>query len=790
MNWALLQNSLLVAATTTLAAVVVGGSAAVFLSGIRRAWRRVLLALSLLALVLPPFLVTNCWLDLLGQGGLWRAWIPFNIFTLGGTVWILTLLLWPIALILGLGGLQKLQPSQLESEPALRSWPLIRWLLLPAAWPGLVQAAVLIFVLAFNNFAVPAILQTKVFPAELWVSFNTTFDYRAALLLSWPMVVVPVGLLIWLGRAPIAWPRTQGGVPPSLFRQRLGPTFFTLTGCLTVCVAMLSVAVPISELVMSRRTWTELPAAFAAGQSAVRNSFVFATLGSTACVLLGLALWRRRAGAALWVLLLLPGVLLGIALIFVLNRPPLTLVYQSVAVVILALGLRYAALGWGGARHSMRMVDANLLDFARLNGASRWQLFRHVRWPQVAPEIAAVWLIIYLLCLWDVETLILIIPPGCETLALRIFNLLHYGHNAQVNALCLLLLGLAVLPSVAWTVMTVGRRFQIGPVTGKLALTGVLSSLLLVSGCQPVATNKARVGSKIFCMVEVIGSRGTALGQFNKPRSVAVDSDDNLYVVDMTGRVQKFSPDGKFLLSWQMPQTDLGKPKGMCRDKTGDIIVIEPHYSRVNHFSPEGKLLSQWGEPGTNSGQLCLPRAVATNARGDLWVCEYSQVDRVQRFSAKGKQWLATIGRSGLGDGEFNRPEGLGVDARDCLYVADSCNHRIQVFSPEGRFLRSYGHAGRRMGELSYPYDVQVDADGFQFVAEFGNSRIQVFDPEGKPVEIIGGPGSAPGQFSNPWSEALDSAGNLYVADSQNHRVQKFIRTKQKAESRKWRTEG
>ncbi len=49
------------------------------------------------------------------------------------------------------------------------------------------------------------------------------------------------------------------------------------------------------------------------------------------------------------------------------------------------------------------------------------------------------WYLIFLLCLWDVESMILVVPPGGETLALRVFNLLHYGHNAQVNALCLLL---------------------------------------------------------------------------------------------------------------------------------------------------------------------------------------------------------------------------------------------------------------------------------------------------------------------------------------------------------------
>jgi len=275
-----------------------------------------------------------------------------------------------------------------------------------------------------------------------------------------------------------------------------------------------------------------------------------------------------------------------------------------------------------------------------------------------------------------------------------------------------------------------------------------------------------------------------------------VDAADNLFVVDMTGRVQKFSGDGKFLLSWQMPQTDLGKPKGMCRDPQGNILVVEPHYQRVNHFSPQGKLLGQWGIKGTNAGQFVLPRAVAVNSHNEIFVSEYEAMERVQRFGWNGTThraaqvgdlqvqaresfpvtFINSIGHAGNGPGEFNRPEGLCVDGQDRIYVADSCNHRIQIFSPDGKFLRAYGKAGNGLGELSYPYDICVDKAGRQYVCEFGNSRIQVFDSNDKPIEIIGGPGSEPGRFSNPWGVALDSAGNLYVADSQNHRVQKLIR--------------
>src|SRR5205085_8621642 len=281
----------------------------------------------------------------------------------------------------------------------------------------------------------------------------------------------------------------------------------------------------------------------------------------------------------------------------------------------------------------------------------------------------------------------------------------------------------------------------------------------LLTSCSPRSSNSS-LQSQLFSRVGIIGSRGVGVGQLNKPRSVAIDRHDNLFVVDMTGRVQTFSPDGKFLLSWQMPQTDLGKPKGMTRDWDGNIIVLEPHYARVNHFSPEGKLVLQWGRHGTNFGQLSLPRAVAINSRRQIFVSEYQEAERVQEFSvdpfppssaampgppgSSTPHWLASFGHAGNAPGEFNRPEGLCTDAQDRLYVADSCNHRIQVFSSDGRFVREFGRPGTGPGELSYPYDIKIDASGNIFVCEFGNSRIQVFDDTGRSVEIIGGAGGRP----------------------------------------------
>ncbi|MBI5388468.1 MAG: ABC transporter permease subunit [Verrucomicrobia bacterium] len=819
MNWPLLTNSLLVAGLTTLAASLLGFTSAVCLAGVGTRLRRWLLALAVVALAMPPFLATNCWLDLLGETGVLRHALPLNIYSLAGAVLVLSLLLWPITLFAALGAWQQLEPSQLESEPLLRGPTLCRWLLWPMARNAVVVAGVLTFVLALNNFAVPAILQVKVAPAIVWVGFNTNLDSLAALREGWPLIVAPMALLVVLGRTrKLAWPRSEGGVSAALFRRQVGQGWFVVSQIVVLLLMTLSVALPLAELAWSRRTWLELLPALSAGMNAATNSVLFAGLTATATVAGALVAARigpaisisrssrgneaqtpktsepphvgsyscvrglRQVGgpallgsSLLWLPFLVPGVLLGIALIWLLNRPGLDWFYRSTGVVLLALAIRYFAPAWFGTAAARLGVDRDLIDAARLDGARGWTLFRCVVWPQIAPQVAAVWYVVYLLCLWDVETLVLILPPGGETLALRVFNLLHYGHSGQVNALCVWLLILAVAP------LAVGRLARgisnlKSQISNPSALLGALGLILLTGCSEERGDNAAPLPSQVFRRVEILGRRGAGAGEFNKPRSVAVDQDDNLYVADMTGRVQKFSPDGRWLLAWQTPQTDLGKPKGMDCDHDGNVVVIEPHYQRVNHFTPDGRLVAQWGGHLTNRGPFSLPRAVAVNSRGDVIVSEYTLAERVQVFAAYGKAKRCEFGCAGSGPGEFNRPEGVGVDGADRIYVADSCNHRIQVFSPDGKFLRAHGHAGSAAGEFSYPYDVRVDAAGRQFVCDYGNSRIQVFDAHDKLIEMIGKAGAKPGEFSNPWSLALDSKGNLYVADAGNHRVQKLVK--------------
>lgn len=791
MNATLLMNSLAVGVAASALATAAGvGAAWVAASHLR--WRRAILASGILCLALPPFLPANAWLEVTAEARASGAAEWVAVWTLPLVALVLAAGLWPIPLFLTLSGWGRVQPGQLDAAATHQGWTALRRLLIPAVSGELRVSLAVTLALALANFTVPTLFQVRVFTEEFWVRFNTQFDLPGALSGSWPLLLLPPIVLFWVARHPVAWSRdSDQQLKSQAFRAMSGGLAAPLAAA-TLGWVFLSLFFPLYRLSISGRTWSELSGALAAGGMAVRQSLVVAGAAATAIAGLGLLASRgltfesrlgRGVMLAGWVLFLLPGVFEGVLILHSMNQPWLRPWIPGVAVLVLAVGLRYFAPAWTFLASARRTLDRDQSDAARLSGAGAWKVFRTVEWPQMRGPTAAAWYAVYLLALWDVETVVLIQPPGGETLSLRVFNLLHYGHGTQVNALCVVLLGMALLPAV----IVASARWA---VRGRsLAGAALWTTLIFASGCGDAgrtgavseeasagtgATREWALDSKGFRGVRVMGARGVAPGQFNKPRSLVCDRSDNLYVADMTGRIQKFDRDGRWLMQWQMPQTDLGKPKGMTLDREGNVVVVEPHYQRVNHFTTEGKLVRQWGVKGTAPGELILPRSIVAASDGRFFVTEYTVVDRVQRFSADGRYELLW-GSPGGEPGQFNRAEGIGIDAAGRLYVADSCNHRIQVFTADGKWIRSHGSAGAEKGKLSYPYDVRLDAAGRQVVCEFGNSRISVFGVDDQLVEVIGGAGGEPGQFANPWAIAFDSHGDLYVADSQNHRVQKLI---------------
>lgn len=787
MDLGLLINSAAVTATATVVAMGLGVPVGLGLRVLPGVWRSVVWMATVLVLAFPPFFVAGVWMQQVGFAGAWRVGlgrVGDAVLPLALSAAVLGGLLWPLSALAVAGALDRLDPRLIEAHPGLRGAALVRRALWPPARAALGPAVALTAALALGNFAVPSLFQARIWPEAVWVEFSTRFDTVGALLLGWPFLAVSAGFA-WLGlRRPLAWPGRRGTAEGALLRERLGGGWRVGLAGACAGVTVSTLLLPLFLAAREERMWTELVPSLVAARPMLVRSIAYGAGAATLVVLGGMLLGRWRSGMGLAPLFFLPGIFPGMLLLEAFGRPPLEAWRGTVGIVFVALTVRYLFLGWWVARRVWNESDPALHELARLQGAGAMWRWRHVVWPGGRGSLVALWYAVYALALWDVETLVLIVPPGGDSLALMIFNLLHYGHNPQVSALCFWMGAAALLPlAVVAVVRGIGLRRS----AGGLAVLGLGGFLC---GCGPgetagsakgaaseaAAPAPERLDDALFESVRIVGGRGTGPGRFLKPRSVAVDGEGSLFVVDMTGRVQRFDREGRWSGAWQMPETDNGRAKGMAIAPGGGLWVVEPHYHRVNLYDGAGVLQARWGVHGTNTGEFWFPRAIAPGANGDCFVSEYGVVERVQRFTADGSRCLGSIGGPGNGPGQFNRAEGIGTDARGRLYVADSCNHRIQVFHPDGTWLRQHGKPGQGPGEFGYPYDVRVDAEGRQFVCEFGNSRVQVLDGADRPLTTLSGAGKSGGRMNNPWSVCLDGRGHLYVADSLNHRVLCFRR--------------
>jgi DNA-binding beta-propeller fold protein YncE len=202
------------------------------------------------------------------------------------------------------------------------------------------------------------------------------------------------------------------------------------------------------------------------------------------------------------------------------------------------------------------------------------------------------------------------------------------------------------------------------------------------------------------------GKSGKGDGELNWPGGIAVSATGRVYVADQTNhRVQVFDSTGRFLTKWgaygtapgqfggnSNPLSRVGGPQFVALDKEGNVYTTEGSMGRVQKFTPDGKFLLTWGDnadrPGSFGGSftgfkdkkvsLQGPIAIRLDQQGHVWVSAVS--GRIQQFTSQGK-YLRGFGEQGTKPGQLYAPHGLAFDSRGHLYVVDAYNHRVQKFA-------------------------------------------------------------------------------------------------------------
>ncbi|MDE1770423.1 MAG: 6-bladed beta-propeller [Thaumarchaeota archaeon] len=401
-----------------------------------------------------------------------------------------------------------------------------------------------------------------------------------------------------------------------------------------------------------------------------------------------------------------------------------------------------------------------------------------------------------------------------------------------------------------------------------LAMMLILSTMTFATAQSNSTTNSSNdtLQSDNFSVkfASTIGSGGAV--NLHTPQGIAVDSYGNIYVADRdNARIDKFDSKGNFLSiiggTGGSADGQLLGPEAVAVDKSGNIYVVESNNARIDKFDSAGNFILKFGSKGNDEGQFNDPWGIAVDDSGNIFVADLFKP--IQKFDSSGN-FISTIGKGMIdgatsialdksgnlyaldngnpqvvefsndgtfikewgsycnlfhnvgcvdpdgsgpfanGDGQFQDPNGIAIDASGNVYLTDTGNNRVEVFDSSGYFIYKFGENGNGNAQFSDVMGIAVDNSGSLYVVDQNNHRVEAFNitygnmtsapnkvltsptmyPSAPPptipsipagyVSSFGSGGSKNGQFSMPQGIAVDSSGSLYVTDLNNDRVEKF----------------
>jgi uncharacterized protein (TIGR03437 family) len=284
-----------------------------------------------------------------------------------------------------------------------------------------------------------------------------------------------------------------------------------------------------------------------------------------------------------------------------------------------------------------------------------------------------------------------------------------------------------------------------------------------------------------------------------------INSDGTIQTIAGTG-VQGVG-DG-YVLTYGEPanQTLIGTPRQAVADTKGNIYISDDYAGAVYIITPDGILNVFAGQVGdyasgsdnipATSSSFINPEGLALDQNGNLYISDPYD-NRIRKVATNGIiTTFAGTGAAGYsGDGGpanqamLNLPQGIAIDSKGDLIIADGGNNRLRMVTPDGNISTIAGNGtGASTGNggpataasLNDPYVVATDSAGDIFLIETGGRTVRRISPDGT-IAVAAGNGhrgfagdggpAIEASFGDADGLAVDSTGNLYVSDFNNNRV-------------------
>jgi iron(III) transport system permease protein len=452
-----LYNTLLLGAINTVVCLVIGFCLAYMTT--RGPWllRKPLKIISLVPLIAPPYLFALSLIILFGRNGLVTRMfdLHWELYGFGGVVISQTLAFIPLAYMMIESTMMSLNPNLEESAYDLGASEatILRTITIPLMAPGLLKAALLIFVMTIAEFGNAAILggRTPFLAPDTYTMITGESDFNMGSVLS-VVLIAPCIIIFFIHNYLLEGKKftTIGGKPVASEPRKITPLikvpFVIITtvaaGAIFVCFAVVIAASFYKILGVTNRFILANYLDFTSNQAiynSIRVSFVAAVIGAVIGVLLAYVIVRGKFFGRTFIEMAslsgfaLPGTVLGIGYLLAFSAPPLKL---TGGIMILALNcvFRFLAVGVEAGISKLHQIHIEIEEASADLGASFLTTFSRIVLPIMFPAFIAGFIYTFMTAIVSLSAVVFLVSPGFQLAAVKIFDAAVYGEIGIASA--------------------------------------------------------------------------------------------------------------------------------------------------------------------------------------------------------------------------------------------------------------------------------------------------------------------------------------------------------------------
>ena len=501
LNWTCLKNTLITAGLAMVFGVLLAFPLAWLVGRTNLYGKKFFRTLFVMTYMVPPYVGAMAWLRLLNPTvGTLNTLImsifrlesaPFNIYSIGGLVWVLTTFYYPYAFITISRAMEKMDPSLEEASRISGASPFktLMTVTLPLMMPSIVAAALLVFVAAASCYGIPSIIGA---PGQIYTVTTRIVDYvyigsqegltdatnLAVFLMAIALIVLYVSNFVVGKREYI----TVSGKSTRPNIVDLGKWRIPITVVVSL-FAIVVVAIPFATVFMTSFTMNMGKSIFetgnitfkywhtiltrksilGSGQNSLISAAWAASLGMIICLIMAYLLKRTNVkGKGVPDFLITvgsgsPSVVIALALIMTMSGRFGINIYNTMFIMVVAYMIKYMMMGMRTVVSAFSQISPSLEEAAQISGSGWIRRLKDVVFPLIVPSIVAGWFLIFMPCFYELTMSNLLYSNNTKTLGVELFTYQTYHSQQTASALASGILIMVIVLNYVLNKVTKGK---------------------------------------------------------------------------------------------------------------------------------------------------------------------------------------------------------------------------------------------------------------------------------------------------------------------------------------------